>query len=295
MIFSGIIKKKINSLLLDYKKDVLFKFKSELLKSAISTCKDCGVTTERIADREVVVSLTTFSKRLYSVSLAIESIMQGTMKPNRLILWLQDDFNDKHLPYSLRLQMQRGLEIFYTKDIQSYKKLIPALKLCPDSVIVTIDDDAMYETDTLERLVGAYNKNPHFIYAARIKRIALCNDGSVEPYMKWEAVPNDTLPSNLIGGEGVLYPPGSLSEEVFDEDAFMRFCPTGDDLWFWLMAKKNGYKGAKIYTHERFGQDSISIGEVQDKALYKTNISYNDMMFKSLVENCQAGKYLSDP
>ena len=92
-----------------------------------------------------------------------------------------------------------------------------------------------------------------------------------------------------------MYPPGSLSEEVFDEDAFMRFCPTGDDLWFWLMAKKNGYKGAKIYTHERFGQDSISIGEVQDKALYKTNISYNDMMFKSLVENCQAGKYLSDP
>ena len=290
-------KQDINSLMAAHKKEILFRFKSELLRNAISTCKDSGITTDRIADKGVVVSLTTYGKRLYTVSLAIESIMQGTMKPNRLILWLQDDLKNEPLPYSLHLQMLRGLEVRYTKDIKSYKKLVPTLKLCPDSAIVTIDDDALYEADTLERLVGAYNKDPHFIYASRIRKIALNIDGSVETYSKWENVPYGSLPSNLnlpIGKEGVLYPPGSLSEEVFDADTFMKFCPKGDDLWFWLMAKKNKCMGSKIYTHEKFGFDSNSIGEVQDIALYKTNISYNDIMFKSLIENCQAGKYLTD-
>ena len=303
MIFKEIIKRKIDAFMISHedklfvklKSEMLFKIKSEMLKNATSTCKDSGITTDRIADKEVVLSLTTYGKRLYSVYLAIESVMQGTMKPNRLILWLEEELKDEPLPYSLRLQMKRGLEVRYTKDIRQYKKLIPTLKLCPNSVIVTIDDDALYEIDTLERLVSAYNKNPHYIYASRIRKIALNNDGVVEPYRTWENVPNDTLPSNLnlaIGLEGILYPPGSLSDEVFDEDSFMKYCPTNDDLWFWLMAKKNGYMASKVYTHERFGHDTISMDEVQDIALFKLNILANDTQFKSLVENCKAGDYL---
>lgn len=85
------IKKKIENFMNKHERKILFMFKSELLKNNIDTCKESGVTNERNADKEVVVSLTTYGKRLYSVSLTIESIMQGTMKPNRLILWLQDD------------------------------------------------------------------------------------------------------------------------------------------------------------------------------------------------------------
>lgn len=303
MIFKETIKRKMDAfmkshedkLFMNLKSEMLFKIKSEMLKNTTSTCKDSGVTTDRIADKEVVLSLTTYSKRLFSVYLTIESIMQGTMKPNRLILWLEEELKDEPLPYSLRLQMKRGLEVRYTKDIRQYKKLIPTLKLCPNSVIVTIDDDVMYEVDTLDRLVGAYNKNPHYIYASRIRRIALNNDGAVEPYRKWKHVPNGTPPSNLnlaIGEAGILYPPGSLSAEVFDEDSFMKYCPTNDDLWFWLMAKKNGYVASKVYTHERYGHDTICMDEVQDIALFKTNLLANDTQFKSLVENCKAGDYL---
>lgn len=279
-----------------HEKKMLFMFKSELLKNALVTYNDCGVTSDKIADKEVVLSLTTYGKRLYSVYLTIESIMQGTMKPNRLILWLQDDLKEESLPYSLCLQMKRGLEVRYTKDIRSYKKLIPTLQLFPNSVIVTIDDDVLYEVDTLERLVGAYNKNPHYVYASVIRRISLDSNGRIEQYKKWKMVPNDTPPSNLnlpIGVGGILYPSGSLSDEVFDEDTFMKLCPQADDLWFWLMAKKNGYMASKIYTHDKLGRDAVSIDEVQEMGLYKSNaLLGNDVQFKNLINNCEAGDYL---
>jgi hypothetical protein len=224
--------------------------------------------------------------------------MQGTMKPNRLILWLQDDLQNEPLPYSLLLQMKRGLEVRYTKDIRSYKKLIPALKLCPDSIIVTIDDDVLYEADTLERLVYAYNKNSQYVYAAVIRRILIDKDGMVEPYRKWKKVSNGTPSSNLnlpIGVGGVLYPPKSLSDEVFDEKTFMKLCPQADDLWFWLMAKKNGYKASKIYTHDLIGRDYILMDEVQDVGLYESNaVLGNDVQFRRLIEKLKADVFLVD-
>ena len=58
----------------------------------------------------------------------IESIMEQTMKANRIILWLDYSFEKQPLPKALQLLQKRGLEIEYCKDIRSYKKLIPALK-----------------------------------------------------------------------------------------------------------------------------------------------------------------------
>ena len=58
-----------------------------------------GVSTEKSCDNDVVVSLTTFGNRIHNVHLAIESIMQGTVKPNKIVLWLaEDEFKNKNLP-----------------------------------------------------------------------------------------------------------------------------------------------------------------------------------------------------
>ena len=104
--------------------------------------KEMGISGERLCDNEVVVSLTSFGKRIYDVHLAIESIMQGTVKPNRIVLWLsEEEFKGKPLPRMLEMQKARGLQVEFCEDIRSYKKLIPALKqflitLCLCFVIV---------------------------------------------------------------------------------------------------------------------------------------------------------------
>ena len=277
-----------------------FDLRSEFLKYSITNSNELGVRKDKICGIELVVSLTTYDKRLYSVALTIESIMQGSLKPNRIILWLQDDLKDVILPNSIKKQMERGLEVYYTKNILSYKKIIPTLLLCQESLIVTIDDDVLYEYDTLDRLFMAYCKNPSFIYGCRVKKIGINNKGIIEPYQSWTIMEDVGIPSNLnmcIGVGGVLYPAHCFSDEVFNEEAFMRLCPHGDDLWFWLMAKEKGFKAVKVYTHHSNGIDYISNVGVQDISLRRDNVhkNGNDLQFMSLAKEYDLLKYLTNP
>lgn len=94
-----------------------------LMTQALS-CSESGTSAERYADHEIIVSLTSHGRRIFDVSVAIESIMQGTVKPNRIVLWLSEQMRGKSLPVVLQRQMARGLEVAFCKDIGSHTKLI---------------------------------------------------------------------------------------------------------------------------------------------------------------------------
>lgn len=171
-----------------------------------------GISSTKWCENEVIVSLTSYGERIYDVCLAIESIMQGTMLPNRIVLWLsEDEFKGKTLPLTLQNQMKRGLEIRYTADIKSFKKLIPSLKEFPESVIITIDDDVMYNYDFVENLVNSYRSNPMVIHANRLSEISYHEDGHIESYLKWKPIIGNSIKDSLAylftGVGGVLYPP----------------------------------------------------------------------------------------
>jgi hypothetical protein len=122
-----------------------------------------GITsTNYFHEKEVIISLTTYSKRIYDVYLAIETLMHQTMKPNKIILWLaEDEFTLDNIPQTLKNLQKRGLTIEFCKDLKSYKKLVPALKKYPEDIIITVDDDALYQHDLVENLVNAYKDNPN--------------------------------------------------------------------------------------------------------------------------------------
>lgn len=93
----------------------------------------------------MTISLTTFGKRIQDVFLAIESIGFQSLKAGRVVLWLaEDEFQDSRLPLSLNRLVERGLTVNYYEDIKQYKKLIPSLKSYPNDIIITIDDDMLY-------------------------------------------------------------------------------------------------------------------------------------------------------
>ena len=99
-----------------------------------------GISSESyVKGKQVIVSLTSHGNRIMDSFLAIESIMQGTMKPNRIILWLPND-KEAHSCF-LENQQNRGLEIRYVKDLGPQTKLIHALKEFPEDIVITIDDD----------------------------------------------------------------------------------------------------------------------------------------------------------
>ena len=215
--------------------------------------KDRGVSDERYCDEEVVVSLTTYGDRIHDVHLAIESIMQQTMLPNRIVLWLaEDEFQGKALPVALRMQQERGLEIAYCEDLRSYKKLIPSLRRFPEACIVTVDDDVAYNPDFIEKMVRAHKEYPTDICASRIHRIVLDAAGKPAPYLEWqlcvEKCPKENNLAFFTGCGGILYPPGCLPEEVFNQDVYMEICSSADDVWFNAMRLLNGVKVTKVFS-----------------------------------------------
>ena len=239
---------------------------------------------------ELIVSLTTYGSRLHSVHTIIESIMQGSLLPNRIVLWVDEKLKDKPLPIALQHQMTRGLEVAYCTDIRSYTKLLPALRKFPKADIITIDDDVIYNFDLVESLVNAHVEYPDCIVARRCHRIVL-GGKEMKPvaYNKWLMGGGYQTPTYLnffTGGGGAYYPAGSLDPEVLNEDVFLSICPLADDVWFNAMAIKSGTRIMRAYASSPVGDDFLVSSVLQAGGLCQQNVVHgeNDRQIKAVFE-----------
>lgn len=224
----------------------------------------------------VVVSLTTHGDRLYEACLAIESIMQGTVHPDCIVLWL-DENDARPLPVTLQRQINRGLQVCRTKDIRSYTKLLPALRQFSDADIVTIDDDIFYPYDFLEALLATHRTCPQAIVANVVMKVSRDSEGIPQGILQWPYIteqPADDSDLFFEGFGGVLYPAGCLTDEVFNEQVFKEICPTADDVWFNAMAR---LARVPIHLCQRGHYDFIEAANnvCQDSALNLINNSDN--------------------
>lgn len=221
---------------------------------------------------EIIVSLTTIPSRLHQVHLAIETLLQQSLPPHRVILWLSDELTVDDLPLRLRRQQRRGLGVRFRRDVRSFTKLIYALREHPESIVVTADDDTFYPRDWLERLHQSYVRQPGFIHCHRAHLMLETADGSLRPYMEWEFFsPGQTGPSLRLlptGVGGVLYPPNVLPAEVFNEAVFLKLCPTADDVWFKAMALLAGVPTMKVSPHF---SEYPTVPGTQGRRLYSHN------------------------
>lgn len=228
-------------------------------------------------DNELIVSLTTYNKRIHDVHLVIESIALQTLKPNRLILWLDEmEFSIETIPLVLKKQMERGLEIRFCPNYKSYKKLIPTLSLFPNADIITIDDDVLYPHDMIELLVKEHHMYPDCIVGHRVHRMRKDNNGSILPYRNWNHGISDSQASHdnvAIGIGGILYPCGCLNSECLNIEAFTNLAPNADDIWFKAMAMLNNRKHKKVEDNRQFDDRFLTIQNLQDIALFNSNLA----------------------
>ena len=195
--------------------------------------------------QQIVVSLTSFGKRIHDVYLTVESLFQQSHKADKIVLWLSnEEFNEHNLPAVLKSQRNRGLEIeFVDGDLGPYKKFFYALKKYPDALLITVDDDVLYPIDIIDRLYSAYLQEPEKIHCGRAHRITLDNQGQLRPYKEWRRHSNDAESSLNVfptGVGGVLYFPGCFDNDIFNQDAFVRLAPNADDIWLKAMSLKQG-------------------------------------------------------
>ncbi len=252
-----------------------------------------GVIKEPYNGEEIIVSLTTYSKRIHTVYRTIESIFLQTYKANRILLYIDESEYDNvdSLPGTLQRQLKRGLEVRFVKNLKSYKKLIPALKEFPDAVIITIDDDCLYATDLLERLIRSHQRNEQCVCGMECQRIRKSGPKDFMPYQSFgmgDGPKEEESSFNLIaeGFGGILYPPHCLAKDVTEEELFKKLAPQADDIWFKCMSLKNGIKVTQVKREfPIFHYCKVDL-DVQDIALCNTNKDEggNDTQLKAVVD-----------
>lgn len=219
----------------------------------------------------VIVSLTSFEKRLHVADLPVRSLLSRKHKPVKILLWLHDTLEGR-IPKSLS-QLEGSLfSIHFSDWDRSHLKLVRTLEMYPGTLVATIDDDLIYRDGWLEKLYSEHLRKPGHILANQTRLIRHGRDGSVLPYAQWPTNYNPALGGNQIlpiGSAGALYPPGSLDSRFGDVDLFQKLAPKADDLWFKAMSLLKGTPSAQ--TADRPGSPVPIFGS-QTVSLKKENI-----------------------
>lgn len=221
----------------------------------------------------MIVSLTSFPKRIKTVWITITSIMNQSLKPKRIILWLaEEQFPNHKIPKSLTRLCKRGLEIRYCSDLKPHKKYFYAMKENPDDVIVTIDDDTFYPESFLELLYKSSLSHPNEIICTVSHNFVYDKNGKFQKYIMWnnQHICKSSLQIVPIGCGGILYPSKSLDKEVFNQKAILDISLYTDDLWLKCMSVKNN---TKCYNCSDIQLNYFNNIFTQKKGLWKNNTS----------------------
>lgn len=202
------------------------------------------VKVDKYTDKEVIVSLTTYPARMKELSLVLETLFHQSVMPSRIILWLADNqYEDaESVNEELKKFVDEGLEILFCEDLRAHKKYYYTMKNHPESIVITVDDDILYPENMVESLIKKHIEYPNCIIACRAHEMKFLN-GIPAPYSTWNFLAKNCLGPDLrlcaTGGAGCLYPPGALSQHVFDKEVFTEICLYADDLWMKCMSFLN--------------------------------------------------------
>lgn len=202
--------------------------------------RNMGISSEG----KLIVSLTTYPGRIHQVWKTIASLLNQTMPPKKIILWLaEEQFPEKKLPENLLSLQKRGLEITWCEDLMSHKKYYEAFRQYPGEVVVTADDDILYPENFLEKLWNTHEVYPDAVVCHWSHRIGLDENGRFLPYNTWEdngkeAPSYQTL---AVGCNGILYPT-AFRGLALDAEKIRQLAMRADDLWLKCMEIMSGTK-----------------------------------------------------
>lgn len=212
----------------------------------------------------LVVSFTTTPSRIKMILPMAASVAYQTRKPDRFVLCLPPYCDKESTEYRLTEDtrsklLEFGVEIFNCeRDFGPATKLIPILKdeTDNDTLIVTFDDDMLYEKRTLETLENASIKYPG---------AALGFVGAIKKqYVHGEELPRlniKTIEVEELGGyRGVAYRRGLFDNSIFEDiNAMLEggLFLVDDQLISWNL-KRRGIKRLVVRAEQGLVQNAIN-------------------------------------
>ena len=108
----------------------------------------------------VIISLTTWRKRIGNIPVVLDSIYTQTMLPDKVVLNLA---YGEEIPEEVAAYAEKhGIEVYYTEDTKVYKKFIPTLKRYPEACVINIDDDCIYPDTMVADFMELHAQYPQF-------------------------------------------------------------------------------------------------------------------------------------
>lgn len=246
-------------------------------------------TTDQRREQEIIVSLTTYPKRIGTIWLTIETLMRQSVKPDEIILWLaESQFPNgiSDLPENLLRLQNRGLTIRFCDDLRSHKKYYYALQEYSRDLVILADDDMFYPRDTIQKLLKMHKKWPDDICCMTAQVIEPSFRSVPSLWRNPRLDEHDLQHTDQIQaftGSGTLIPPDALPAEAFNKDVFRRICLHADDLWMTFMAHRKGTKTTTVHSWRPF---PICIYGTAEGSLYYINGEgmQNDVQWQNLLD-----------
>ena len=248
-------------------------------------------TMKQLLSRRIVVSLTSYPRRIGAVAQALETIYDQTRKADEVVLWLaEEQFPGKEadLPEDLQnLIADKRLTVRRCDDMKGHKKYFYALQEYKDDLVVTVDDDLLYPRDMLETLHRSYLLYPNAVSTMRAHLILVSEEKEILPYHAWihetdKCIHQPSMQLMASGGAGDLYPPNLYRKEFFDRDAVYQYCLWADNLWVKAMELVSD---VPVVLTRQF-EPLRCVGDTQDETLFQINGTQNqyDIQMKEISE-----------
>lgn len=202
-----------------------------------------------------IVSLTSYGRRLNDVYLAIEAIAAGSVRPERIILWVDDLDPSTIVAGPLHRLIQRGLEVRRCANLGPHKKYFPMLEEMVDEsrrLLVTADDDVLYPRWWLARLLEKASAHPGEIVCYRAHRIRV-EDRGLAPYVQWQPCwgRSASVVNFSTGVSGVAFPHELVVALAQAGLEFMSLAPMADDIWIHSAAVRAGIPVRQVHRWPR--------------------------------------------
>jgi hypothetical protein len=128
-----------------------------------------------ISNDEIIVTLSTSPKRLNDIKETLDSMLNQSIKPNKIFINVPYVFKrtgeeyDNNKLVNIK-NIDSRIQINRCEDKGPITKLLETLKLTnnPNSIIIIMDDDINYNNDTIEKLTNELKKNPDKVIAGSI-------------------------------------------------------------------------------------------------------------------------------
>ena len=222
--------KKIKNYLLWKIHEMIRSFKIAYLKKL--NLENIGITGTT-DHNNIIISLTSYTKRFDTLDLCIKSLLMQTIKPDKVVLYLARK-DGENIPFKILKLKQYGLDIrIVSEDYRPHKKYMYAMEEFTDSLIITVDDDAIYSNNLVKALLDTHRKYPNAVVTGRAREIKITN-GIFSPYNEWKLSGKREEPSMMMlatGVGGILYPPKLLDVDMATNREYIEKYIDVDDLW----------------------------------------------------------------